>query len=657
MKTLRSLLVLAAAIYLQAAALHLHAAEVFCCSDTYVFKPDGTVVEFDGAAPGKLAEQNVIFSKSRSSICLAGARNEVVAFQVVVLGEAKNIAPSITALKGPGEIALSDAAFSIVAFVQCSGGIQPDLCVPLSLCKGQFSVPYDLKGLAEVPGQKAGVLLVEVRIPADAKAGEYSGKLKLSGGVESEFNLKLTVWDFAIPAQPTVVFDVNSYGSPLKDLQMDAPTGYKSAPKAVIDAEHEFYRMFNRHRMYLNILPYHSQRGHPTYAPALNGDGANTKVDWKNWEERFGPVLSGEIFDDKTPPPYFYLPFNLHWPYGYSHDEKLDDKRIDFRKNPKDYRASLVPAYEETFAAVAKQFVDHFAEKNYKNTVFQVYLNHTAADAKTHSNSAWRLDEPYDKYGFAVLQWYAKLTNQHMRDNDKGVRVGFRVDIGHWNCRHHGVQCYKPKQWEPDKGEEMLEPHIDHWYIGAVHSYGAKDKIPALLAKGPHKQAFIYGGGGTIGGKSTSARSLLWYLYDTKNRGFCTWKIGVTDPAGDPKHSGGDSVCYSSKALGGTSPLSSLRMKLWRRGSYDVEYLAQANAKNEAKVKALVAEMCPYRKDPTNKYTAVDFPTPLNNPEDWEVARHELASLIQGKTLPKELQRTGPIKGAPEKFVDQITNY
>jgi hypothetical protein len=102
-------------------------------------------------------------------------------------------------------------------------------------------------------------------------------------------------------------------------------------------------------------------------------------------------------------------------------------------------------------------------------------------------------------------------------------------------------------------------------------------------------------------------------------------------------------------------------MKLWRRGSYDIEYLAQAAAKSDekvkAKVQALVTQMCTFRKDPTTKYPIVDLPSPLNNPEDWEIARHELAALILGKVLPKELQRTGPIQGAPEKFVDQIQNY
>jgi len=78
--------------------------------------------------------------------------------------------------------------------------------------------------------------------------------------VDAVVKIDLTVWDFAMPAQPTVVYDVNSYGSPAEPDHRDP---YTPTPKAVIEAEHKFYRLFNRHRMYMNIMPVHSQRGAP----------------------------------------------------------------------------------------------------------------------------------------------------------------------------------------------------------------------------------------------------------------------------------------------------------------------------------------------------------------------------------------------------------
>ncbi|MBI3829881.1 MAG: hypothetical protein HY291_10210 [Planctomycetes bacterium] len=636
-------------------------ADVFCAPDTYKFKPDGSVIEFGGKPAGKLAEANAIFSKAKASVSLAGAKNETVAFQVIVDGPAKAVAVSVSDLKAEsGEpIPAARASVYLIGFVQTGkndgNGVFADVCVPLSKLGGSFDVPYAAKGLLAPSDQKVGLALVEVAIPSSAKPGHYTGSVKVSGGAAAEIKLELTVWNFEIPAQPSIVFDVNAYGSPVADMGVkDQKNPYAPTPKETIEAEHECYRLFNQHRMYLNIMPCHSQRGAPYYTPALHGDGKDTKCDWKNWDDRFGAVLSGEIFDDKQPPPFFYLPFNLHWPYGYSHDEKMADKRINFRKNPKDYKASLVPEYEETFKTVAKQYVEHFAEKGWKKTGFQVFLNHSNQE---NANSPWRLDEPYNKFGFAVLQWFAKLTDENMRDNDKGVKFRYRIDIGHWNCRDPKCQCFKPKEWEPDDGEGMLEPWIDDWYLGAVHAYGNRHRIPKLLAKGPTKEAFIYGGGGQISGNAAVVRSSYWTWFDMGLTGFCAWKVGMDPIAGGKDQSGGDSVCYSGKDLGFAEPLASLRMKLFRRGSYDAEYLKLAKAKDADKVKALLAEMVPYKTDPNNAYKAVEFPYPNNNPGDWELARLELAGIILGKDLLNGRKRSGRLEGQGEGFVDQITGY
>ncbi|MCW8128769.1 MAG: hypothetical protein KIS92_00155 [Planctomycetota bacterium] len=637
------------------------AADLYCVPDTYKFRPDGSVIEFSGKPAGALADGNTVWSKAQKSVTLASARNETAAFQVVVAGEAKGVRLGVSALKGEGESAIPAAGVSVslIAFTNTvaadGGGIFADICVPLEKLGGAFDVPYSAKGLLAPPEQKVGLALVEIYVPPGTKPGKYEGELSASGGVEAKIKIALTVWPIDLPARPSIIFDVNNYSSPVASLGVaDTQNPYKATAKETIEAEHNCYRLFNRHRMYLNIMPYHSQRGYPRYAPMLSGNGAETQVDWKHFDERFGPVLSGEIFDDKEPPPHFYLPFNLHWPYGYSHDESLADKRLNFRKNPKDYKATLVPAYEETFKAVSKQCVDHFAEKGWTKTGFQVFLNHSDQE---NANSPWRLDEPYNKYGFAVLQWYAKLTNQHMRDNDKGVKVNYRIDIGHWNCRDPKCQCYKAKNWEPDDGEGMLEPHIDAWYIGAVHAYANKHRFAALKAKGPAHEVFIYGGGDRVSGPATGTRGSMWTFYDIGLDGFCAWKVGAEPASGAAPVNGGDNMAYSGAPLGIPELLPSLRMKIFRRGSYDVEYLKLAAAKDAEKVKALLKEMIEYKTSPGNKYTVVEFPSPNNNPADYEIARLELAGIILGMDLAKGLKRQGRIDGPPEAFVDQIQGY
>jgi hypothetical protein len=648
------------------------AADVFCCGETYKFKPDGTVVEFAGKPPGGLAEQNTVFSKKRGSVSLAGARNETVAFQVVISGEAKDVSIALDGLKGAGEIPASRVEMSLISFVNPGKGEAegdfPDICVPLRFIGGKLDVPYAVKGLmAPRGGQKVGMVLIEISIPADAAPGKYSGALKVSGGAVAELKVELAVWDFAIHAAPSVTFEGNSYESPANSLDLGHNNPYVPAPKASTEVVHKFYQMFNRHRMFMNLFQAHSQRGKGIRAPALSGYGKDTQCDWKTWDEQWGPVLSGEIFEDKQPPPYFYLPFNLHWPYGYSHDPEMKDQRIDFRKNPDDIHKSLVPEWEETFKAVARQVVEHLAEKGYKQTVFQVMLNHKrhgsegGAD-KPNTLCPWRTDESYDKSDYAIHQWFAKLTNEFMRDpaNDKGVKIRYRLDIGHWNCRDEKMQCYKAsetKRWEMDDGEGMLEPFVDNWYITQTHAYGNRHRIPKLLAKGPYKEAFMYAGGEMISGSATKHRALMWYIFDMGLRGYLPWTISpeATSKSGYP--SGFDYVCYHGKDMGFSEPLPSFRMKVWRRSSYDAEYLKLAKAKDAARVRNLMSEMCPYKADPNNNYKVVEFPAPNNNPEDWELARLELAEIILGKDLLKGAKRTGRIEGALEKFVDQVWGY
>ena len=97
-----------------------------------------------------------------------------------------------------------------------------------------------------------------------------------------------------------------------------------------VAALHEYYKCAHDHRAYMNIMMQHSQRGYGLLTPALNGTGTDVTCDWTYFDERFGPVLSGELFDDNEPVPVFQIGFNLHWPWGYSHDVNREDHRLNW---------------------------------------------------------------------------------------------------------------------------------------------------------------------------------------------------------------------------------------------------------------------------------------------------------------------------------------
>lgn len=641
---------------------YLFAASVYVVSDGYKILPDGAILEFNRRPPGQLKVSNTLWNAAAKEIRVAGARNEVVAFQVVCEGEASGLNVESTGLTGPGTLPKDAVSFHLVGYVSWQGAYYPDVVIPLNW-KGvaPFSIPYNHLGLISIPQQRVGVVMVEVKIPRDAVPGVYNGQIRISGDVNETLHLSLTVWDFTLPIRPSIVFDFNSYGSPVGVVSEDNRNPYLPTSDETIQAEHEFYRCANRHRAYLNILPTHSQRGKPFYAPALMGQGKTVRCDWTYWDKRFGPALDGSIFDDGEPLPYFYLPFNLHWPWGYSHDKQLDDRRLNWRKAPeyaKDHTLLIHPEYLDEWKAVAGQMIAHFAERGWTRTTYQVYLNHSD---QANANSPWRLDEPYDRWGFQTLAYYADLTHRVFA-NTKGVKVKFRLDLGHFYCRTPTMRCHHPKKYDlplsrEGGGAELLEPVVDIWYIGTPHTFGNRAKVYEVGARDEDKEMFVYGGGQQVEDGATVHRSLHWYLYDFKEKGYCAWNEGCRAPETPLEKSGADHVWYSAKGLGLMGPAPSLRMKLWRRGSFDAEYLILAEQKSSREaVIQILNWICEYKKYHP-KYTHIDFPYPNNNPEDYEIARLKLASIILGREVGGDLTFRGRIDGPPQQPVEQITGY
>ena len=60
---------------------------------------------------------------------------------------------------------------------------------------------------------------------------------------------------------------------------------------------------------------------------------------------------------------------------------------------------------------------------------------------------------------------------------------------------------------------------------------------------------------------------------------------------------------------------------------------------------------------PTQGHIASAIPYPNNNPDDYEIARLKLASLILGRDIAAGREFAGRIEGPPQEATVQITNY
>jgi hypothetical protein len=99
----------------------------------------------------------------------------------------------------------------------------------------------------------------------------------------------------------------------------------------------------------------------------------------------------------------------------------------------------------------------------------------------------------------------------------------------------------------------------------------------------------------------------------------------------------GTDTLYKDDSYGLQGPIASLRLKLWRRGLQDFEYLKLAREADPAAADALVKGMVPESlwelgvsdtNDPTYVHKGISWSI---NPDDWEAARRQLANIITNK--------------------------
>jgi len=93
---------------------------------------------------------------------------------------------------------------------------------------------------------------------------------------------------------------------------------------------------------------------------------------------------------------------------------------------------------------------------------------------------------------------------------------------------------------------------------------------------------------------------------------------------------------FPADSYGVMGPFASLRLKHWRRGIQDVDYLTMAAAIDPARTAEIVAEVIPTvlwecgvsdPEDPTWLLADISWSV---DPDDWEAARAELADIIEG---------------------------
>ncbi len=110
------------------------------------------------------------------------------------------------------------------------------------------------------------------------------------------------------------------------------------------------------------------------------------------------------------------------------------------------------------------------------------------------------------------------------------------------------------------------------------------------------------------------------------------WNYAHTNGEGVLFYPGTDSV-FPNNSYNVLGMFASLRLKHWRRGIQDVDYINLAAAKNPAATQQIVLQMVPEAFwDLSDLGGYIISPLPYSiNPDDWEDARKQLAHIIDGQ--------------------------
>ena len=462
---------------------------------------------------------NHLWSGDKKLVRLHAARNEAVAFQVNLQGQSEEVEVVFAFADVEGVMPRTYA----LDYTGTGAGPMPDACIALPKT---FSIPA--KDDPQAKDQKNTSFLCEVYVPHQAKPGAKKGFITISsGGKDLHIAVELTVWDFTLPNKLSFVPEMNAYGTA-------GPSGQGL----------EYYRVAHEHRCCINRL-YYNWNGAVQGGAAPSWDGQTLGFD--QWDKSFAPMLDGTAFADLPrkgePVDVFYLPFNEHWPM---------DVYADYTKS---YWAdeAFAPKYAQGLKAAFAQFAKHCDQKKWHDTGFEFFLNgkvYNKTEGWKRTSAPWIFDEPANVQDFWALRWYGLLWRQGVDPVRGQARMWYRADVSRSNY-----------------DRDMFFNVMDVEVLGGASPQKIRFKQEERSAVAP---CWWTEYGGANDPAQPNIQPVVWCLKAWANGsvGVLPWQTIATPGAWNKGEDTG--VLYPGP---GNKVSPSLRLKAFRQGQQDVEYL------------------------------------------------------------------------------------
>jgi hypothetical protein len=512
--------------------------------------------------PRDYLRANHLWNASERRISLHAARNEFVAFQVLIqgrkLGGEMVLRPELV-FSGPGGTTIN-VTCGRYHLVPTPVGPLPDPIIPLGatappLPRDAGGRPGEIESTHSEAGPLSQSLHIELFVPHDVLAGTHNGTLKLHSGRESlHLAVALTVWDFTLPDHLSFLPEMNCYGLP--------------------DNERAYYRLAHRHRTVLNRLPY-KQNGQMQSGCAPLWDGK--RLEWTNWDRRFGPLLDGSAFADLPrkgiPIECFYLPLHENWP-----------SPMEGNYNGSYWADEAFPEpYRQAFVSASRQIAEHLQDRHWTDTLFHGFLNNKnnfKADGWLRGSSPWLLDEPANFQDYWALRYFARAFHEGINQARPAAnRSTVGAKVASFPRLVFRIDDSRP-QWRRDALDGLVDYHVvgsamrqyprlvfdrKRRFGEIVVEYGGTNPVHAsnLQPVGWSLDAWTLGADGVLPWQTIgTARS--WQQGD---------ELSLFYPLQDDGRAAGR-VTRTTKPHGAElGVVPSIRLKAYRRGQQDVEYL------------------------------------------------------------------------------------
>lgn len=566
--------------------------------------------------------KNLAWDARAGRVTLHAAGNEIVAYQLQIRGPLKGLQVTCSDLKGPATIQAardievlrqwysnvqenSSSQDSTTAGYNLGKGWYPDALIPVSAGDG-FGQPFDIPDKGNnIPNQQWQGIWIDIYVPRDVPPGDYTGTATVvsEGAEPRKIPVTLKVHDVTLSDDFACEVGLNNYGS----------LGRKGS-----DVRLRYYQMAHRHRMTV----------HEHYiAPKVEGQGDGIQADWGAYDTEMAKYFTGDAFTSKhgyrgpgegRPLTWVYLPFEIlkghAWP--------LPSEEVH------------TPEYDRSVGKMLHAFGEHFQKNGWTRTKMMFFIN--------------GLDEPTKPEAIDGIRYFGDLVKQAAVPS-----VWYRGDINHL----HDISRIIPGCSEQQMLDK-LAPAIDLWCCVADFKRTDFSVLLARRKQDPRQVIWFYQnrepsvGGYTLDDETIGLATWPVIAWKYGLDGCILWELGF---AGSSKNVWVDPNNSVSAAKGIvhnlagfliypafpgkesiTEPIASIRLKSFRRGAQDFEYLRllETVAGREASLKMLSTAMGHCLYEPHREYGAPgDW---SHNPEDWNRMRLAVLQALAapGKTRP-----------------------